>query len=49
MIAGRIVITPDGGAPVTVQAGDAFVVEAEFRGTWEIIEPVRKHFAVRVK
>ena len=49
MIAGRIVITPDGGAPVTVQAGDAFVVEAEFRGTWEIIEPVRKHFAARVK
>lgn len=44
MIAGKIIITPDGGAPVTVQAGDAFVVESDFVGTWEIIEPVRKHF-----
>ena len=44
MISGRIVITPDGGMPVTVQAGDAFIVEADFKGTWEIQEPVRKHF-----
>ena len=44
MISGRIVITPDGGLPVTVQAGDAFVVEANFKGTWEIQEPVRKNF-----
>ncbi len=44
MIAGRIVITPDGGTPVIVQAGDAFVVEANFKGTWEIQETVRKHF-----
>jgi uncharacterized cupin superfamily protein len=44
MIAGRIVITPDGGTPVVVQAGDAFVVEADFKGTWKIEEAVRKHF-----
>jgi uncharacterized protein len=44
MIAGRIIITPDGGQPVTVTAGDAFVVEKDFKGTWEIIEAVRKHF-----
>jgi uncharacterized cupin superfamily protein len=44
MIAGRIVITPDGGTPVVVQAGDAFVVEADFKGTWKIEETVRKHF-----
>lgn len=44
MIAGRIVITPDGGEPVTVVAGDAFVVEADFKGTWKIEETVRKHF-----
>jgi uncharacterized cupin superfamily protein len=29
---------------VTVQAGDAFVVEADFKGTWKIEEAVRKHF-----
>ena len=44
MIEGKIIITPDGGTPVTVQAGDAFVVEADFKGTWEILETVRKHF-----
>ena len=44
MISGLIVITPDGGTPVTVRAGDAFVVEADFKGTWKIEEPVRKHF-----
>ena len=44
MIAGRIVITPDGGTPVTVQAGDSFVVEKDFKGTWKIEENVRKHF-----
>jgi uncharacterized cupin superfamily protein len=44
MIVGKIIITPDGGTPVTVKSGDAFVVESAFKGTWEIIEPVRKHF-----
>ncbi|MFZ1467386.1 MAG: cupin domain-containing protein [Paracoccaceae bacterium] len=44
MIAGRIVITPDGGTPVTVKAGDSFVVEKDFKGTWKIEENVRKHF-----
>ncbi|MGB8814179.1 MAG: cupin domain-containing protein [Paracoccaceae bacterium] len=48
MLAGRIVITPDGGTPVTVQAGDAFVVEANFKGTWKIEEAVRKHFDFKV-
>ena len=48
MIAGRIIITPDGGQPVEVGPGDAFVVEADFRGTWKIVEPVTKHFVVTV-
>ena len=49
LISGRIVITPDGGTPVTVKAGDAFVVEKDFKGTWKIEEPVRKHFDFVVK
>lgn len=48
MLAGRIVITPDGGTPVTVQAGDAFVVEASFKGTWKIEQAVRKHFDIKL-
>lgn len=46
MIKGRIIITPDGGEPVEVGPGDAYVVEANFKGTWEILEPVVKHFVV---
>lgn len=49
LIAGRITITPDGGSPVTVKAGDAFVVEPTFKGTWKIEENVRKHFDFRIK
>lgn len=48
MISGRIVITPDGGRSVEVGPGDAFVVEATFKGTWKIIEPVTKHFVVTI-
>ncbi len=35
---GRNVITPDGGTPVTVKAGDALVVGKDFDGTWKIEE-----------
>jgi hypothetical protein len=49
LIEGRITITPDGGTPVTVTAGDAFVVEKDFKGTWKIEETVRKHFDFRLK
>ncbi len=49
LIAGRITITPDGGQPVTVKAGDSFVVEPTFKGTWKIEENVRKHFDFRLK
>lgn len=47
LIEGEIVITPDGEASYTVGPGDAFVVEANFAGTWEIKEKVLKHFVVK--
>lgn len=49
LLEGRITITPDGGKPVTVKAGDAFVIEADFKGTWKIEENVRKYFDFRLK
>jgi uncharacterized cupin superfamily protein len=49
LIEGKIVITADGQSPVTVAAGDAFVVEPNFTGTWEIVETVRKHFDIKLK
>lgn len=49
LLQGKIVITPDGGDPVVVQAGDAFAVEATFVGTWEILEDVKKYFLIAPK
>jgi len=48
LIEGSITITPDGGLPMYVTAGDAFVVEAGFSGTWEITESVVKHFDIKL-
>ena len=48
IIEGRITITPDGEEPMNVGPGDAFVVEAGFKGTWEIKEPVVKHFDIQL-
>lgn len=39
-------ITPDGGQPLTVKAGDAFAIPAGFRGVWEVLERTRKHYAI---
>ncbi len=49
LIEGQITITPDGGEPVTMRPGDSFAVEAGFKGTWRIDQPVRKHFCIKLK
>ena len=49
MIEGAITITSDGGEPVHVEAGDAFVVEKTFVGTWKIEKEVFKHFSIKLK
>ena len=48
LIEGRITITPDGGQPMDVGPGDAFVVDVGFKGTWEIKESVVKHFDIKL-
>jgi len=48
LMEGEIVITQDGGKPVTVKPGDGFVVEKGFAGTWKIVKPVRKHFCIKL-
>lgn len=49
LIEGAITITPDGGQSYTVGPGDAFIVEKDFEGIWEIEEQVLKHFVIRLK
>ena len=41
---GYCIITPEGQAPIHLKAGDIFVVEAGMRGTWQVVETVRKYF-----
>lgn len=41
-----ITITRDGGAPVTLTPGGAFVAEPGFKGARTIKAPARKHFAI---
>jgi uncharacterized cupin superfamily protein len=45
ILAGILVVTGDDGSVATYRAGDAFVSPAGFTGTWEVVEPVRKHYA----
>ena len=45
---GVSVITPDAGDPVTLRAGDAWVIRPGFTGTWEVVETTRKDFVIRL-
>lgn len=43
---GRVRLTAVDGASIDFGPGDAFVIEAGFRGTWESIGPVTKIYAL---
>ncbi len=47
IVSGRCIVTGDDGTVITAGPGDAFVLEPGFSGTWEVLEPMRKHFVVR--
>ncbi|MDO5704503.1 MAG: cupin domain-containing protein [Paracoccus sp. (in: a-proteobacteria)] len=44
---GRVVLTDKGKEPQTFVAGDTFLIEAGFDGTWKTEETVRKTLAMR--
>ncbi len=44
-LAGEVVVTPDGGAPMVVGAGDLVTFPAGMACTWEIRVPVKKHYS----
>jgi uncharacterized cupin superfamily protein len=46
LIEGRVRIESAGGERNEFKAGDAFVVPAGFEGTWEVVEPCKKWYAV---
>ena len=48
IMAGKAIVTAEGGEPLTLSAGESMVFEKTFVGTWEIIEPITKHFVLKL-
>lgn len=48
ILSGVSVIEEEGGAAVTVKAGDSFVLRPGFKGTWEVVETTRKEYVIKV-
>jgi len=46
VLAGRMTVTPDGGGPTEVNAGDIAVFPVGWKGTWDIHETVRKVYSI---
>jgi len=46
LIEGRVIITSDTGEEWHLRQGDACMIPAGFRGTWETVETVRKHYVI---
>ena len=44
LLDGDVTVTPDGGEPVRLSAGDLVVFEAGLSCTWDVHAPVRKHY-----
>ncbi|KQT86329.1 cupin domain-containing protein [Aurantimonas sp. Leaf443] len=47
ILAGVAVLTEEGGEGVTVKAGDSIVIRRGFKGTWRIVEPLRKAYVIK--
>ncbi len=46
ILQGAVRLTSEAGAARLYRAGDTFVIPSGFRGTWEVIEPCRKIYAI---
>lgn len=44
LIAGRVIVTPAGGAPVEIAQGDLVTFPAGLACTWQVVAPLRKHY-----
>lgn len=44
ILEGEVIVTPDGGEPVTIQVGDLVTFPAGMSCTWDIKEDIRKHY-----
>ena len=44
VLEGEVVVTPDGGEPVEIHAGDLVIFPTGLSCTWEVRRPIRKHY-----
>ncbi len=44
VLAGEVVVTPDGSSPVVIQAGNLATFPAGMSCTWDVRVPIQKHY-----
>lgn len=44
LLEGKVVVTPEDGAPLELETGDLVVFPAGMNCQWEVEKPVRKHY-----
>lgn len=47
VLSGRCIVTGDDGTKIEAGAGDSFVIEPGFAGTWEVLETMHKLWVIR--
>jgi len=45
VLEGEIIVTPKGGEPVRIVAGDLVEFHAGLDSDWEVVTPLRKHYS----
>ncbi|MCB1866135.1 MAG: cupin domain-containing protein [Chromatiales bacterium] len=45
ILKGHVIVTPDGGEPVELGAGDLVTFAKGLSCTWDIREPIKKHYS----
>lgn len=48
ILSGVSVLTDADGEAVTVRAGDSFVLQPGFKGSWEVIETTTKEYVIKI-
>ena len=48
LTAGHSILTPEGGEPIHLRAGDSHIVRPGMNGTWEVVETTVKDYVIRI-